>query len=864
MKWSKISVVLILAATICAVILRLPKLKQRPMHGDEAIHAFKLGELLEDGFYRYDPNEYHGPTLNYLTLIAARFSRAQKFADLNEITLRIVPVFFGLLLMLLLLLMADGLGRASAVFAAVLTAVSPAMVFYSRYYIQEILLVCFTFGVIVSGYRYAKNKNIAWILLAGSFLGLMHATKETCIIAFGSMLLALLLVLLVRGRRNDSFLNAVKVVKPLHLIAGLVAALVVSALFYSSFFSNPVGVLDSFRTYMTYLNRAGQNQLHIHPWYFYLKALLYFKYGSGPVWSEALIVILAAAGFVMIIRGKGLAGVDFHLLRFLAFYTLLMTIIYSVIPYKTPWCLLGFLHGMILLAAVGAVGIIKAISNGLPRLIIILVLFAASVHLCFQAYLASYRYYADSRNPYVYAHPTTDVFTITERVEELAEVHPDGLSMPVQVICPGGDYWPLPWYFRRFQKVWWWTDIDKTVMPAPVILALPSVEPNLPDYFYLPPPGQKNLYIPLFDRYMELRPQIELRGYVTKDLSDSYEQYQAERESSQGRGGKTNQPQEETHFVRSNSDSIPGLLRFSHEAMATTFELFILHEDDDYARQAAQAAFDRLDELEQELSRYIENSDISRINSLAAGQSAKVGLDTFECLNISRRVNAETNGAFDITVGSLMSCWLNPDKSLRVPSEEELNLARQRTGMNHLELDESRFSVKLLKDDVQVDLGGIGKGYAIDKMAELLCDWSIDVALIHGGYSTALGIGTPKGKQGWPVTLSNPRNIRQALAGLCLHNQALSGSGVQKGRHIIDPRKQEPVDGSYAAWACAGDAAIADALSTAFMVMKPSQIKQYCLRHPDVLAMVIMEGESKKEQKDRIIHFGKWKKSDLR
>jgi hypothetical protein len=193
---------------------------------------------------------------------------------------------------------------------------------------------------------------------------------------------------------------------------------------------------------------------------------------------------------------------------------------------------------MILLAGVGAAGIIKAAPAVLPRIIIALLLLAASVHLCFQSYLANYNYYADSRNPYVYAHPTTDVFTIARRVEEMARVHPDGLSMPVQVICPGGDYWPLPWYFRRFNKVWWWTDIDRSVMPAPVILASASVEPRLTEYFYLPPPGQKNLYIPLFDTYIELRPQVELRGYVTKDLWDSYEQYRLENETSQRQGEK--------------------------------------------------------------------------------------------------------------------------------------------------------------------------------------------------------------------------------------------------------------------------------------------------------------------------------------
>ena len=348
MKWSIICVVLILAATICSVSLRLPQLKQRPMHGDEAVHAFKFGELLEDGFYDYDPYEYHGPTLNYLTLIPAWAGRAQKSTDLSETTLRIVPVFFGVMLLLLILLIADGLGRTSAVCAAVLTAISPAMVYYSRYYIQEMLLVCFTFGVIASGYRYTRSKSIKWAILAGIFLGLMNATKETCIIAYGSILLALVLLLLMPPRQSGSVLNTLKAIKPCHLIAALVAAAVVSVLFFSSFLSNPTGILDSVRTYTTYFDRAGQSQLHIHPWYFYLKMLLYYKYGPGPFWSfwsEGMIVILAGVGFVIAIRGKGPGGVNFHMLRFIAFYTLAMTVVYSVIPYKTPWCLLGFLHG---------------------------------------------------------------------------------------------------------------------------------------------------------------------------------------------------------------------------------------------------------------------------------------------------------------------------------------------------------------------------------------------------------------------------------------------------------------------------------------------------------------------------------------
>ena len=526
-KWSKKCFLLLLAATIAAIALRLPRLEQRPMHGDEAIHAFRFGKLLEEGVYTYDPNEYHGPTLNYLTLVPARLSSSGKLTEVGEFTLRIVPVFFGVLLVLLLLLMVDGLGPNAVVCAAVLTAISPAMVFYSRYYIQEMLLVCFTFAGITCGYRYTRSRSIKWALLTGIFLGLCHATKETSIIVFGSMLLALLLMLLVRRRQDDT--GATKVVKPSHFVAGLVAAVVVSALFYSSFFTNPNGIFDSFRTYTTYFSRAGSNALHIHPWYYYLKMLIYSRYFAGPVWSEALIVFLAVFGFIVVMFRKASPVADFRLLKFIAFYTLIMTVIYSAIPYKTPWCVLGFLHGMILLAGVGAVTLIKLVPNVLPRLIVLCLLFEGVAHLSWQAYLSSYRFYADSRNPYVYAHPTTDVFAITERVEQIAQVHEDGHSVHIQVICPGRDYWPLPWYLRSFTRVGYWGYVDMSEPAAPVIIASRSVEPALMAKLYeLPPPGQKTLYVPLFDRYMELRPQIELRGYVPNYLWERLQRQQAE------------------------------------------------------------------------------------------------------------------------------------------------------------------------------------------------------------------------------------------------------------------------------------------------------------------------------------------------
>ena len=565
MKWSVKCCVLILAATIVAAALRLPRLALRPMHGDEAVHADKFGELLERGVYVYNPHEYHGPTLNYLTLIPAWLCSQKTYAQVTEVTLRVVPVFFGALLVLLVLLVVDGLGGWASVCAAILTAISPAMVFYSRYYIQEMLLVCFTFGAIAFGYRFAQRRRLVWAVLAGICLGLMHATKETCVIVFGCMLLALWLTLLIRRREGKSgFGEAVKSVKPRHFVAAVFAGVAVSLLFHSSFLTNLGGIADSFRTYATYFERAGNNHIHDHPWYYYLKMLIYSRYGSGPVWTEALIVLLAGVGVIVVLTKKGLpAAVNIDLLRFIAFYTLAMVALYSAIRYKTPWCILGFLHGMILLAGVGAVTLIRLAPNVVPRLIVVCLLLEASGHLLWQACLGNYRYQADSRNPYVYAHPTPEVFEIAEKVRgyvetyrrgyELSKAIADGSvsgysqseleavkeeleryallfrggpELKIQVICVGHDYWPLPWYLRGLDKgaIAWRAGMDAVERLAPMVVMSPEFEAAMSDMIYDEriPLEERQMYLPIFERpyYMWLRPAVKLKAFVRKDLWD--------------------------------------------------------------------------------------------------------------------------------------------------------------------------------------------------------------------------------------------------------------------------------------------------------------------------------------------------------
>ena len=194
---------LFLLVLLGALLFRLPLLNLRPMHNDEANQAVKFRDLLEKGEYRYDINDHHGPSLYYLTLPFIWISSGTTFASTSEIALRLVLAIFGAGLILLLLLLKGGLNLEAIVFAGLFTAISPAMVYYSRYYIQEMLLVFFILGVLAAGWRYTQNPSPGWAAATGFFVGMAYATKETCIIAFGAIIGALILVWVSQSKRKD-------------------------------------------------------------------------------------------------------------------------------------------------------------------------------------------------------------------------------------------------------------------------------------------------------------------------------------------------------------------------------------------------------------------------------------------------------------------------------------------------------------------------------------------------------------------------------------------------------------------------------------------------------------------------------------
>ena len=508
MNRTAVFVICILGIAATALALRLPRLNLRPMHADEAVHAIKFDTLWHTGRYEYDPQDYHGPTLYYFALPSVWLCRAADLADTDAATFRIVPVVFGVGLILLLLLVADGVGRSATVLAGVLTALSPALTYYSRYYIQETLLVFFTFLAIATSWRYVHTRRAGWALLTGASLGLMLATKETSVIALAGMAVAAAGAALWSRRGNAAAPRAPRF-RPAIIAAAIVTAVAVSFLLLSGFLSNCGGIIDALRAVTTYSTRAGSAQLHEHPWYYYLQILTFWRAGAGPIWSEGLVVALSLVGLYAALRGQVPTGVSAPLTRFLALYTVLMIVIYSAIPYKTPWCILSFLHGMILLAGVGAVVLLHAARLRAGRVALAAVLLVAAAHLGWQAQRANSDTFCNSeRNPYVYAQTLRDTVELTRQLDDLAQVHRDGHHLLIHVIVE--NCWPLPWYLRGFTRVGYWETVPEAP-DADVVLATSKLGADLDSRL-------KDTYE---ISHRGLRRDERLLVYVRKDLWDA-------------------------------------------------------------------------------------------------------------------------------------------------------------------------------------------------------------------------------------------------------------------------------------------------------------------------------------------------------
>ncbi len=502
-----------LCAVLGALLFRTVRLDLRPMHHDEANQAVKFAALLERGEYRYDPNDHHGPTLYYLTLPLARVLAGTSPGALTETTLRLVPALFGTGLLVLFLLFLGGLARETVVCAAILAALSPALTYYSRFYIQETLLVFFLVALLACGWRYFQTRSAWWAAAAGLAAGLMYATKETSVILFGAVAGAAVIDRLLRPKEASGAPWRPAAVLA-HAAVFLASAFLPAWLFFTSFLKNPGGLADSVTAFGAYFGRAGQPGLHAQPWHYYLKTLLYSRFGNGPLWSEAFIVALAVAGSIFAFGSE--PGKDGHprLVRFLFFFTLIAAVVYSLIPYKTPWNMLPFHAGLVILAGNGAGLLLRTSRFRIVRVLILAVLAPGFLNLAYQDRRANFVDYANPTNPYVYAQTSPDFLKLVKVVEGVAARHPEGTRMLVKVVAPPDETWPLPWSLRRFSRVGYWTDTASAgdLGQAAVVIAAGEFAEEA---------GRK-----LGDGYQSafygLRPEVVLAVFVRRDLWDAY------------------------------------------------------------------------------------------------------------------------------------------------------------------------------------------------------------------------------------------------------------------------------------------------------------------------------------------------------
>jgi uncharacterized protein (TIGR03663 family) len=485
------------AILLLAAILRLYNLDLVPFHHDEGVNGNFLVRLVREGYYHYDPANYHGPTLYYFAAVIAWILRpfVGLNASLTTIGIRLVPALFGLATIGLIFTLRRNLGTIATLSAAFLLAISPGAVYLSRYFIHETLFVFFTLGLVVALLKYFEELNPAYLILAAISAALLFATKETAMISVGVLLIALVVTNVYRllwraiggttnqkkGRTDDYRTFFEKAGGSTRLTVWLVAAfavfIAVYVLFYSSFFTNyPQGVYDSLKTFQ-FWTKTGQ-EAHKHPAATYIWWLLQ---------QESPLLVLGALGAIVAVLKSTRS-----LALFSALWAFGLIAAYSLIAYKTPWLSLNFIVPLalssgvaidwfyeelgrwetsrrlrgyavaaLLLVAIGPLAGMARIfdeaafemrSDTFKGLVFVPAHWKTfipgyqTIDLNFINYDNDNRYYV-----YVYAHTRRETLKLLDEIDKVAERTHQGKETGITIVS--ADYWPLPWYLRDYKRV---------------------------------------------------------------------------------------------------------------------------------------------------------------------------------------------------------------------------------------------------------------------------------------------------------------------------------------------------------------------------------------------------------------------------
>ena len=434
-----------LAVLVLALALRFQDLSLRPFHHDEGVNGFFLTRLVREGAFKYDPSNYHGPTLYYLTLPLVAL------LGLSDDALRGTTALFGSLTVLVLFRFLRPRGGVFAVTAMALLATSPGAVFYSRYFIHEALFVAFTLLVLASAPRDGARQR--WrFLAAGAFLGLLFATKETAFVSVGAMAAAAVMAnWLVRGVSPlalSRLAGAYGLEHAESLMRGALAFLVSAGLMYSSFFRNPGGVLDAFRTFAFWTKTAVRD--HENPWH---------QHFGWIREADPALFYLGFTGLILaLLLRRSFVGVMAAVWASLLFFA------YGVVKYKTPWLGLNMLLPLAITAGylVQEIACLSFMSGRLSmKPVAVLIAIAAAGVSATRSRDLETRKYDDETHPYLYAHTQRSFLDFVRLIETRAASFPTGKETGIAVFAP--ENWPLAWYLRDYTKTGYWGEFKTDV-----------------------------------------------------------------------------------------------------------------------------------------------------------------------------------------------------------------------------------------------------------------------------------------------------------------------------------------------------------------------------------------------------------------
>lgn len=509
-----------------AAALRLPELALNPFHHDEGVNGFFTTNLVRDGVYTYDPQNYHGPSLYYLAFLS------EILFGLTTEAMRLVPVVFGILLVALVFPLRRYLGSLAVLVAGGLLATSPGAVYVSRYFIHETLLVAFTLALVVAVTLYLDRRSPRYLLAAAVAAAFLFTTKETAVITVAVLLIAVMIGHYYTAWRNPAAMPRRATARPAararsvwiegveyrpargervaadssaspspgsipgeQLAGAFVVFLVIYLLLFSSFFTNfPRGLVDSLTAYVYWFQHGDATQ--VQPIYQYLQWLIPIGAPNLIPVETPILVLGVIGGVIAAIRAPS------RLWVVIALWAAGITAAYSIIQYKTPWIILNMLLPLALLAglAVSYLWRSRPLRVGLPVVLAVAVLLNG-----YQAIDLNFNRYDDQAYSYVYVHSTRDMLSMVDEIEATATRAGTGRDTGIVFVTP--DYWPLPWYFRDYPKAGFFGQIVDT--QEAMIVANVNQEADL-----APKVAGK------YDRVgqFNLRPGVDLALYVRTDI----------------------------------------------------------------------------------------------------------------------------------------------------------------------------------------------------------------------------------------------------------------------------------------------------------------------------------------------------------